>query len=273
MELDRVILLIVAIISIVFNLKRVKNVFERCRNLKKLKYFYILEEGPRTTDYAVRKKLDSDFHGVYFGMFLIGIIILSYLQESIGGRKEFYTTSGVICILSYLIVKFRYSLVGINFLFYVLPIVIYILLNGSKAEKVTIGYLCAICLFYTFMTIIYPVIYLRKIDSHVALFGSVVIAFVTMFKEICSDFNYSFIGGTYAIGLFIMKVKIYYYKNIAKKKYSKLIEDNLSGVEIKYNVCKECVFYGGEDYKNRILDNKRFYKIIRSKELDKINKI
>lgn len=272
MELDRVMLLIVIIISVVFNLKREKNMVERCRNLKELKYFYILEEGSRTTDYAMRKKLDSDFHGVYFGVFLIGIIILSYLQESIGGRKEFYTISGVIFVLSYLIVKFRYSLLGINFLFYVLPIVIYMLLNGSKEEKVTIEYLCAICLFYTFMTGVYPVIYLRKIDSHVALCGSVIVAFVTIFKEMYPDFNYSFIGGTYAIGLFIMKVKIYYYKNIAKKKYSKLIEDNLLGIEMKYNICKECVFYGGEDYKNRILDNRRFYEIIRSKELDKINK-
>lgn len=38
----------------------------------------------------------------------------------------------------------------------------------------------------------------------------------------------------------------------------------------EYEECKKCVFYGGESFKNRILENEDLYKLIEKKESNNI---
>ena len=259
--------IILLIILIIWNFILVEKKSERYRALKELKYFKILEEGFKTTDYNERKKLNNELKGVYVGLFFLGLIAISYFGERWGNNVWFYIISISLLIGITILFYCQYSFIGIYLSFYVLPILTYILLKGTREGKVTKEYLLVIFLLYFLMAIVYPVIYLRKIDSHVVLWSAIIVAMVTMIKNIVyPDFDYSFVGGGYAIGLFFIKFKILHYKNIAKDEYSKLIMNNRLSAEKKYDICKKCVFYGGEEYKNRILDNVRLRNIIMQKE-------
>ncbi len=261
------VLAILMIIIMICNFISVKNKSERYRNLKELKYFKILEEGSKAADFIERKKLNNEFKGCYGCLFFLGSIAIMYFGKRWEGNLGFYVISFTLLVATFLLLYFKYDYFGIYFYFYFLPILVYVLLKGSREGKVTIEYLCVIFFLYILMTFIYPVIYLRKIDSYVVLSGAFIVALVTICKDIVyPNFNYSFVGAVYAIGLFCIKLRIKYYTKIAKDKYSKLIKNNFLSADTVYDICKECVFYGGEEYKNRILDNKRLYNIITQKE-------
>ena len=73
--------IILLIILIIWNFILVEKKSERYRALKELKYFKILEEGFKTTDYNERKKLNNELKGVYVCLFFLGVIAISYIGE------------------------------------------------------------------------------------------------------------------------------------------------------------------------------------------------
>ena len=58
------------------------------------------------------------------------------------------------------------------------------------------------------------------------------------------------------------------YEGILKRRFSS--GGNLMNKQFEYNICKRCVFLGGEKFKDKILENEDLYKLIEKKESNKI---
>ncbi|MGT2750611.1 hypothetical protein ACVRXF_06910 [Streptococcus orisasini] len=84
--------------------------------------------------------------------------------------------------------------------------------------------------------------------------------------EVLSTISFLWLSG-YVLGSLIIKIKLNLGEEKAKEIYSKLLNDRDDQVcKNHYQNLRDCVFYGGESFQNRIMDNDDFRKIIKSRE-------
>lgn len=274
------ILILIGMFIIYFN-----DIFSyRCnqyRKLKNLKYFKILEKNAKT-DAKKRQELGRYIKDLFWIHYFLLLFILLPVKVIFELNDEVAIFIIGITILGVCLSLLKYN----TFPFYILPLVV-ILLRINTLDYSLYNSICKviieILIWYLFLLLIYPAVYLRKLEKNVTIMAGLVVVLITLGIQACLELynsnnltiidrnslekllgmKKSLIILAYSLGGIIIKLRLYYFDKRAEKYYNKLLYDMTSKDKKEiYNICKYCVFYGGESYKNRILDNKVWREII-----------
>ena len=262
---------------------------EKRHKIKNLDYYFILEEG-NLSYYKTRKensKVLADFCLRYFGTVFLVLILLAYilnLSSDSGFPLIILTYIALACAVVGILLYFYLSSSNYRFitcLFYVTALSGAWLLTLEEYSSRTkyIYILIILCLvLYLFLIFIYPAPYLRRLDSGITLWLPIIVCFVSIlsYMGIVKDGIVSLLTSLYAIGIFLVKVKLKLleskandiYEGILKRRFSSGV--NLMNKQFEYNYCKYCVFFGGKKFKDKILENEDLYKLIKKIESNKI---
>lgn len=268
MDLHKKIILaiIIALVMLIVNLLLKKDELEELKKLKELEYYNILE-GESSVDYNKRRDLNKGLRGIYASMWFLIVLCICYNVDSVKENQIYYLCSIILVTLIYVVWIYRYVSIFMYILFYSFPIVAELLKKSQIIGDSKIVLLTLIFVIYILIPLSYPILYLRKLNNVFTVVPVVITVLLTSMNWLeVIELNVEFITAMYTAGWGFISVKKEYYKRKADKIYLNLESGNLQDIDEIYRYCKECVFYGGEEYKNRILDNKRLYNIIKQKE-------
>ena len=202
---------------------------------------------------------------------------------------EFDNGVAVFLIVITFLVVFLPLLKYNTFPFYVLPLIIICLKINNLDYSIYSNFIfmVEISIAYFFLLLIYPATYLRKLEKNITILAGLVVILITLIIQAyleldnLSELSYTarnilekllelnkfLIISAYSLGVIIIKLRLNYFDKKAEKYYNKLLYGKVSNdKEEIYSICKYCVFYGGESYKNRILDNEVCREVISEKE-------
>lgn len=254
------------------------------KELKNLIYFNILEKNAKT-DAKKRQELVSYINNLLLIQYILLLFILLPVKVIFGLNNEIAIFVIGITILAVFLPLLKYN----TFPFYVLPLVIICLkINNLDYSIYSIfKFMVEILISYFLLLLIYPAIYLRKLEKNITILAGLVVILITLVIQAYLELdNLSELSNTgrnvlekllemtkfliisaYSLGLIIIKLRLNYFDKQAEKYYNKLLYGIVSNDKKEiYSICKYCVFYGGESYKNRILDNEVFRAIICEEE-------
>ena len=253
---------------------------DQYKGIRNLSYFNILEKNAKT-DTKKRQELVCYVNN----LFLILYFLLLYILLPVKVIFEFDNGVAVFLIVITFLVVFLPLLKYNTFPFYVLPLVIICLKINNLDYSIYSNFIfmIEILIAYFFLLLIYPATYLRKLEKNITILAGLVVILITLIIQAyleldnLSELSYTarnilekllelnkfLIISAYSLGVIIIKLRLNYFDKKAEKYYNKLLYDKvLNDKEDIYSICKYCVFYGGESYKNRILDNKVWREII-----------
>lgn len=254
------------------------------KELKNLIYFNILEKNAKT-DAKKRQELVGYINNLFLIQYILLLFILLPVKVIFGLDNEIAIFVIGITILAVFLPLLKYTI----FPFYALPLAIMCLKinNSDYSNYSNFKFMVTILILYFIISLIYPAIYLRKLEKNITILAGLVVILITLviqdylelgnlsllsntdinISEELLEINKSLIISAYSLGGIIIKLRLNYFNKRAEKYYNKLLYDIASNDKREiYNICKYCIFYGGENYKNRILDNKICRDIICEKE-------
>lgn len=254
------------------------------KELKSLRYFNILEKNAKT-DTRKRYELVVYIKDLFWIQYILLLFILLPVKKIYGLNGELAIVVFGITILGVFLPLLKYVI----FPFYILPLVIICLeiINYDYSINSNLKFMVVALVLYYILSLVYPAIYLRKLEKNIAIFAGLVVVLITLgiqaylelknlsglstidrgVSEKLLEMNKFLIISAYSLGVIIIKLRLNNFDKKAEKYYNKLLYGIVSNdKEEIYNICKYCVFYGGESYKNRILDNEVCREVICEKE-------
>lgn len=284
-----IILILIGIISAYKNRSKLNKEREERNKIKKLDYYFILEEG-NLSYYKTRKENSKVLFGFYIEccatIFFILILVAHILNLSSDSLffLKIITYILIACTAVGILLYFKLSssnYLVMTCLFYVTALSGVLLLTLEEySSKIEYTYILIIlCLaLYLILIFIYPAPYLRRLDTGITLWLPIIVCVVSILSYVgmVKDGIASLLTSLYAIGIFLVKVKLKLleskaddiYEGILKRRFSPGV--NLKGEEYEYNECKRCVFFGGKKFKEKILGNEELYKLINEIESNNI---
>ena len=273
-------IVILLVVSIVYFNEIFSYRWNQHKELKNLRYFNILENNEKT-DAKKRKELLAHIKDLFFIQYILLLFILLPIKGIFGLNNEIAMFVIGITILGVCLPFLKYNI----FPFYILPLVIMCLeinyLDYSTYSNFKL--MVEILVLYFILSLMYPAIYLRKLEKNITVLAGLVVILITLviqsyleldnlnqlsntgknILEKLLEMNKFLIISAYSLGVIIIKLRLNYFDKQAEKYYNRLLYGTVSNDKIDiYNICKYCVFYGGQSYKNRILDNKVWREII-----------
>lgn len=85
-------------------------------------------------------------------------------------------------------------------------------------------------------------------------------------EEIWTQYTLAFIAINY-LSLSFFEIKVYQSKKKARDIYKKLVQQE----SVNYVELRDCAFYGGEEYRDRIFCNRKYVEIIRQEEMSNLH--
>lgn len=254
------------------------------KEIKNLRYFNILEKNAKT-DAKKRQELVCRVNDLFLMLYFLSLYILLPVKVIF----EFDNGVAVFLIVITFLVVFLPLLKYNTFPFYVLPLIIICLKINNLDYSIYSNFIfmVEISIAYFFLLLIYPATYLRKLEKNITILAGLVVILITLIIQAyleldnLSELSYTarnilekllelnkfLIISAYSLGVIIIKLRLNYFDKKAEKYYNKLLYGKVSNdKEEIYSICKYCVFYGGESYKNRILDNEVCREVISEKE-------
>ena len=114
--------------------------------------------------------------------------------------------------------------------------------------------------------------YIYKTPETFKMFNTIIDKWTTNeTSSILGTMNFLCIS-SYSLGSFIINMKLKLGDSKAKEIYSELIaqeKTSKSDDSQTYSKIRDCIFYGGESYKNRIIDNLKYRELIDKVEFSK----
>lgn len=265
--------------------------WDQYRRLKNLEYFKILEKKAET-DARERKKLVGYIKDLFFIQYFLLLFILLPVKVIFELNNEVAIFVIGITILGACLPLLKYNI----FPFYVLPLAIMCLEINYLDYSIYSNFklIVEILILYFILSLMYPAIYLRKLEKNITIMAGLVVILITLgiqaYLELDNLSELSITGrnilekllemnkfltiSAYSIGLIIIRLRLNYFDRQAEKYYNELLYSIVSNDKGKiYNICKYCIFYGGESYKNRILDNKEYREVICEEEEEFLKEI
>lgn len=269
------------------------NIIKLRQRIKKRFYFYVTESGYKT-DIIKRRKIGRvvllTAYGIFFALgisfYLFNIIGLNLHKIKIlGVGIDVVSLIVMLLVLTVVLLNMRYYWTSLYY--YVIPIVSMGLLS-VKIEDIgstesIIKYFCFLIMMYVIFTLLLPIPYLRKVTSSTLIFGallSIIIPILiehilsnyiigrftqpTMIMHIFSTINFLWLSG-YVLGSFVINIKL----KLGEMRASSIYDRIIYGKKVTYNTLRDVVYFGGDAYKNRIIDNVVFRAIIYNKESKK----
>lgn len=259
-------------------------IIEKYKKLKSLEYYYILEKNQKT-EKKIRKELIDNIKQVGLVVIFIILIIISAIKlilniENNNMLFSLIILSIEILIIIFLIITFAYKNAIISF--FILPIILSLFVVKNTSTEYSLYFFIYNFVVYFLIVLIYPSSYLRKIEDNVAIWISIIMILITIsgnyyleLKVNLSDKEIEYIkfllGSAYAIEIVLIKLKLKKWENKAKEYYNNILYRS-EKIDI-YQECKRCIYYGGEEYANRILDNKNIRELIIENEEKFKNKV
>lgn len=284
-----IILILSGIISAYKKRNKLNEVREERNKIKRLEYYFILEEE-NLSYYETRKENSKVLFDFYIGCCATICFILILLAHILNLSSDSLFFLKIItyilfaCAVVGILLYFKLSssnYLVMTCLFYATALSGVLLLTleeySSKIEYTYI--LIMLCLvLYLILILIYPAPYLRRLDTGITLWLPIIVCVVSIlsYMGMVKDGIASLLTSLYAIGIFLVKVKLKLleskaddiYDGILKRRFSPGV--NLRGEEYEYNECKRCVFFGGKKFKEKILGNEELYKLINEIESNNI---
>lgn len=280
------IILYVLFLILIFNIyweELVKNKLRELQDIKKCNFLIVKKNDTSTK--KNKKYINNDFSFLCIFLLILSLLVVLWILT---GENRVLNILRVTFVFS----SFIIILHNVYVTFYIFPMVIF-----SLVVKVfdysfyhILGYLFIVLILFFIISLVYPVPILRKLDKFHFLWMPILgIVFVlsiqgsidnynvnnfnnmSILKELLNKFNLVLIQAL-SLQIFIVKSILHYYDKQAKKKYNELLnnENNKNNKKI-YKICKECIYFGGESYRNRILDNQIIRKVIMNQEM--VNKL
>ena len=255
-------------VSFIYHLKVVqdKRLLSEFKKIIDLEYFYILEEEHKK-DHKKRKDSLGLIAGLFLSMFFFIIVLIHpYVKNGnfLESKDNVYLQCFLVISFVVYILLMRYNYVTVILL---LSITLCLLVFIASKKGVSNYEKILVFLVIILFTLSYPAPYLRKVSSFIDTCKDILIIVLLGFAVGGYGAEYSIIIPLMiAILTVIIKIRLKKVKKKAEKIYFKLTYSDLQDAEKIYDYCKKCVFYGGEEYKNRILDNVRLRNIIMQKE-------
>lgn len=271
---------------LIFNIYWEELVKDKLGELKDIKdnNFLIVKKNDKLMK-KNKKYINNDFSFLHIFLVILSLLVILWML------------TGENTVLNILRVTFVFSsfiiiLHNVYVTFYILPMVIFSLIVNVFDYSFfhILVYLFIVLILFFIILLGYPVPILRKLDKFHFLWMPILgIVFVLsiqcsidnysvnnfnnirILKELLNKFNLVLIQAL-SLQIFIVKLILLYYDKQAEKKYNELLnnENNKNNIKI-YEICKNCIYLGGESYKNRILDNRRIRTVIMNQE--KVNKL
>lgn len=279
-----IILILIGIGSLNYKKDEYQNLKEEVKKIRKLDYYSILDES-NYLDLMKRKEIDKKtlfFLTIFIVIIILALILIAVVFKSVEWIRisivAAATMLSIIVILFSIVFKRYYSVVLAS-VFYIPTIVgvfLFIYFNKNYQDKNNLIFFLVYCIgIHIVITLCYTGPYLIKLDKTVTLYLPLVIAVMSMLSYIeCIDKDIvSLLTSMYAVGIFLIKKKLKYHKKKAEDIYKGILSSRFSNgtrLTAEYEECKKCVFYGGESFKNRILENEDLYKLIEKKESNNI---
>lgn len=247
----------------IYHLKKAKDkrLLSEFKKIIDLEYFYILEEDHKK-DHEKRK----DSLGLIVGLFLSVFFFIITLIHPYVKSGNFLESKDNVYLLCFLVITFivyillmRYNYVIVtSLLLIMLCLLVFIASNKEVTNCERILVFLVIILF----ALSYPAPYLRKVSSFIDTCKDILIIVLLGGAVGGHGAEYSIIIPLMiAILTVVIKIRLKQVKKKAEKIYNQLKKGLVSEDKI-YTECKKCVYYGGESFKERIIDNDKWYKII-----------
>lgn len=268
MDLHKKIILaiIIALVILIANIWLKKKELKELKKLRELKCYNILKGKP-SVDYNKRRDLNKELRGIYASLWFLIVLCICCNVDSVKENQSYSLYSIVLITLIYAVWIYRYVRIFMYVLFYSFPIVVECLKEFQVIGDSKILLLILLFVIYILIPLFHPILYLRELNGGVTVIPVVITGLLTIINWLgVVKLDVEFITVMYTVGWGLISYKKIYYRKQADKIYLKLKSGNLQDTEKIYVYCKECVFYGGEEYKNKILKNKRLYDIVMQKE-------
>lgn len=250
-----------------------KHTISLIKEIRQRRYFYVTDTDYKS-DVVKRREVGTSIIIFAYGFFFAVLsLIYIFLQVGIASNLIYYL--GVIATCLVLIaIFFRMRYYWTSFYYYLLPIII-LSVNESLFSWEKIGSTNSIIVYfvitgisYLVFSLILPVPYLRKVSNTTLIVGAMVSIIVPTFMEyivsnptkVYSTMNFLWLSG-YAIGSFIINMKL----KLGTLKAKALYEDCFDGNK-SYKILRDIVYFGGDEYRNRIVDNSEYRRIITERE-------
>ena len=262
-----IIFILIGIGVLIYKKEEYKNLKEEVIKIRELDYYSILDES-NYLDLMKRKESDKKtlfFLTIFIVTIILVLILIVVVFKSVEWIRTFIVAAAlmlsIIVILFSIVFKRYYSAVLMS-VFYIPTIVgvfLFIYFNKNYQDKNNLIFFLVYCIgIHIVITLCYKGPYLIKLDETVTLCLPLVITVVSMLSYIkCIDKDIvSLLTSMYAVGIFLIKIKLKYHKKKAEDIYKGILSRRFSNGTVltaEYEECKKCVFYGGESFKNRIL--------------------
>lgn len=240
-------------------------------------WYFITEENLRTYIKKIRRQRGE------MCVFCVVTIMLSTnglaILEKLLGISKLVNMKLVAAVGLLLILVILYSVhtLVIYHIGWVVAIVFYIGKNANNSISGAILFLLFVFIFYLIVIkcIPFPIIRkLEKMDMILAFLITMILPiFLQLIFESQSDYIISLVVASYAISTLIVRVKSRIGINIAEYEYRNIITKQECRENITYEILRECVYYGGDEYKKKLMKNQQFRLYIENEEKENIENL
>lgn len=254
-------------------ISKCKHTVSLIKEIRQRRYFFVTDTDYKS-DVVKRREVGTSIIIFAYGVFFAVLsLIYIFFQVGIASNFGYYLVVIAFCLVL-IAFFFHVRYYWTSFYYYLLPIII-LSVNESLFSLEKIGSTNSIIVYfvitgisYLVFSLILPVPYLRKVSNTTLIVGAMVSIIVPTFMEyivsnptkVYSTINFLWLSG-YAIGSFIINMKL----KLATIKAKALYEDCFDGNK-SYEILRDIVYFGGDEFKNRIVDNSEYRRIITERE-------
>jgi len=252
------------------------------KDVRKRKYFFVTEKGYKT-DLKKRCEIGNDIYWITNILCILVMIFTTIFSQDNWSSFFKYLLLGALGFAFFgIVLAARNYLTGLSY--YLVPWIVLLLaidcISSYNNIKVIFMFILWTLLSYSILTVLLPLHSLHKVNNMTWIFGvlttlliSVVFEYGLQYyipNELISNFyEMSAINSelslirflmltSYSIGNIVINLKIKLGEAKAKDIYDKISISTM----VQYPELRDCIFYGGEKYEDKILSNPDFKSII-----------
>lgn len=251
-------------------------ILKSLRDVDDKKWYCITEENSRTYKKMVKKHTGEKlfFASLTLLLFINGITILEKFFGFSKVVNEGWSSFIFVTVLFVILVKIISLHMAIFYhLGWVLAILFYIEMYSSESVLGGAVYVIFIFIFYLITAMYMDFHTVRKIARLDVILAFIITLILPIFLQVKSSFIISLVAASYGISTLMVKIKSGAGIFIAEYEYENILNKQKSGKNPTYETLRDCIYYGGDVYKEKIMENPQFRTVIIDTEKNSIGDI